>query len=68
MNDRGELVGINTAILSHGSGGNEGIGFAIPINLARNVMGQIIDHGKVTRGYLGVVIRPITPNMSRRST
>ena len=65
MNDRGELVGINTAILSHGSGGNEGIGFAIPINLARNVMGQIIDHGKVTRGYIGVVIQPITPNMSK---
>ena len=65
VNDRGELVGINTAILSHGSGGNEGIGFAIPINLARNVMGQIIDHGKVTRGYLGVVIQPITPNMSK---
>jgi len=63
VNDRGELVGINTAILSHGSGGNEGIGFAIPINLARNVMGQIIDHGKVTRGYLGVVIQPITPAM-----
>src|SRR5579871_6269164 len=63
VNDRGELVGINTAILSHGSGGNEGIGFAIPINLARNVMGQIIDHGKVTRGYIGVVIQPITPAM-----
>src|SRR5579872_1707125 len=65
VNDRGELVGINTAILSHGSGGNEGIGFAIPINLARNVMGQILDHGKVTRGYLGVVIQQITPNMSK---
>src|ERR1700733_10882473 len=66
VNDRGELVGINTAILSHGSGGNEGIGFAIPINLARNVMGQIIDHGKVTRGYLGVVIQPITPAMAKQ--
>ncbi len=65
VNDRGELVGINTAILSHGSGGNEGIGFAIPINLARNVMGQIIDHGKVTRAYIGVVIQPITPAMSK---
>jgi len=65
VNDRGELVGINTAILSHGSGGNEGIGFAIPINLARNVMGQILDHGKVTRGYLGVVVQPITPAMAK---
>ena len=66
VNDRGELVGINTAILSHGSGGNEGIGFAIPVNLARNVMGQILDHGKVTRGYLGVVIQPITPAMAKQ--
>src|SRR6201993_4428428 len=65
VNDRGELVGINTAILSHGSGGNEGIGFAIPVNLARNVMGQILDHGKVTRGYIGVVIQPITPAMAK---
>jgi serine protease Do len=66
VNDRGELVGINTAILSHGSGGNEGIGFAIPVNLARNVMGQILEHGKVTRGYLGVVIQPITPAMAKQ--
>jgi serine protease Do len=65
INDRGELVGINTAILSHGSGGNEGIGFAIPVNLAHSVMRQIIDHGKVTRGYLGVVIQPISPAMAK---
>ena len=65
VNDRGELVGINTAILSHGSGGNEGIGFAIPVNLARSVMGQILDHGQVTRGYLGVLIQPITPAMAK---
>ena len=65
VNDRGELIGINTAILSHGDGGNEGIGFAIPVNLARNVMNQILDHGKVTRGYLGVVVQPITPAMAK---
>jgi len=65
INDRGELIGINTAILSHGSGGNEGIGFAIPVNLARSVMNQILDHGKVTRGYLGVVVQPITPAMAK---
>jgi len=65
VNDRGELVGINTAILSHGSGGNEGIGFAIPINLARNVMGQILDHGKVNRAYLGIMIQDITPGISK---
>jgi serine protease Do len=59
------LVGINTAILSHGSGGNEGIGFAIPVNLAKDVMNQILDHGKVTRGYLGIVVQPITPAMAK---
>jgi serine protease Do len=65
VNDRGELIGINTAILSHGSGGNEGIGFAIPVNLAQQVMNQILDHGKVTRGYLGVVVQPISPAMAK---
>jgi serine protease Do len=65
VNDRGELVGINTAILSHGSGGNEGIGFAIPINLARSVMSQILDHGKVNRAYLGIMIQDITPGISK---
>jgi serine protease Do len=65
INDRGELVGINTAILSHGSGGNEGIGFAIPINLARGVMTQIMDHGKVNRAYLGIMVQDITPGISK---
>ncbi len=65
INDRGELVGINTAILSHGSGGNEGIGFAIPINMARSVMSQILDHGKVTRAYLGIMVQDITPGISK---
>jgi serine protease Do len=57
----GRVVGINTAILSP-SGGNLGIGFAIPINLARNIMEQLIRDGRVTRGYLGVQIEPITPD------
>lgn len=61
----GNLVGINTAILSHGSGGNEGIGFAIPINMARSVMDQIVTHGKVVRGYLGVYIQDVTPQIAR---
>src|SRR5579864_1253367 len=65
INDRGELVGINTAILSGGSGGNEGIGFAIPINMARNVMSQILDHGKVDRAYLGIMVQDITPGISK---
>lgn len=66
----GNLVGINTAILSSGSsmngeGGNEGIGFAIPINMARNVMEQIIQHGKVERGHIGVEITDLTPEMAK---
>jgi serine protease Do len=65
VNDRGELIGINTAILSHGSGGNEGIGFAVPVNLAREVMDQIMDHGKVNRAYLGVVIQDVTPAIAK---
>ena len=43
VNDRGELIGINTAILSHGSGGSQGVGFAVPANLARNVMVGIVN-------------------------
>jgi serine protease Do len=65
INDRGELVGINTAILAGGSGGNQGIGFAIPINLARGVMSQILDHGKVNRAYLGIMVQDITPGISK---
>ena len=50
----GDLIGINTAILSGGGGGNQGVGFAIPINMARSIMEQIVGHGKVVRGYLGL--------------
>ncbi len=60
----GRLVGINTAILS-GSGGNQGIGFAVPINLARYVMERILTDGKVSRGYLGVMIQPLTPELAK---
>ena len=56
----GRLIGINTAILSR-SGGNQGIGFAIPVNLARDVMDSLIKDGQVTRGYLGVMIQDVTP-------
>jgi serine protease Do len=65
VNDRGELVGINTAILAPGSGGNQGIGFAVPVNLARNVMDQIVDHGHVERAYLGVTIQEVTPAIAK---
>ncbi len=53
VNMDGELIGINTAIASR-SGGNDGIGFAVPINIAKSVMQSIIEHGHVTRGYLGI--------------
>jgi serine protease Do len=65
VNDRGELIGINTAILSHGSGGNQGIGFAVPVNLAREVMDQILKNGKVTRAYLGIIPQDVTPAMAK---
>jgi serine protease Do len=64
VDGRGELIGINTAILSHGGGGNQGIGFAVPINMARAVMDQVMAHGKVVRGYMGVVTENITPAMA----
>ncbi len=60
----GRLIGINTAILSR-SGGSQGVGFAIPSNLARNVMESLIRHGHVTRGYLGVMIQNITPALRK---
>ncbi len=60
---KGELIGINTAILS-GSGGNQGVGFAIPVNLAKRVMDQIVDHGHVVRGFLGATIQDVTPTMA----
>ena len=62
----GNLVGINTAILSNGGGGNQGVGFAIPINMARNVMNQLLTHGKVVRGYLGVYIQDVTPELAKQ--
>lgn len=60
----GRLVGINTAILSR-TGGNQGVGFAVPINLARSVMERLVTDGKVTRGYLGVMIQPVTEDLAK---
>jgi serine protease Do len=62
----GDVVGINTAIETGGGGGNVGIGFAIPINYARSVMNQILTHGKVVRGYLGVYIGDVTPDFAKQ--
>ena len=60
----GRLVGVNTAIFSR-SGGNNGIGFAVPVNLARFVMERLVTDGKVTRGHLGVMIQPVTPELAK---
>lgn len=60
----GRLIGINTAILSR-SGGSQGVGFAIPSNLARSVMESLIKNGQVTRGYLGVSIQNVTPALAQ---
>jgi serine protease Do len=65
IDERGNLIGINTAILSGGGGGNEGVGFAIPVDMARNVMDQILKYGKVTRAWLGVVIQPVTQDVAK---
>ena len=59
----GNLIGINTAIFSK-SGGSQGIGFAIPVKLAREVMKAIIEHGQVIRGWLGIEVQPLTPELA----
>jgi serine protease Do len=58
VNLRGQLIGINTAILSP-AGGNIGIGFAVPINMARRVMEQLVQNGEVRRGRIGVVVQDL---------
>src|SRR6516225_8723437 len=64
INDRGELVAINTAIIGE-SGGSQGIGFAVPVNLAHNVMDQIVKNGKVVRSYMGILPQDMTPEMAK---
>ncbi|MBV8888126.1 MAG: Do family serine endopeptidase [Alphaproteobacteria bacterium] len=64
VNLQGQLVGINTAILAPG-GGNIGIGFAVPINMARRVMDQLIRYGEVKRGRIGVAIQDLTPELAQ---
>ena len=63
VNLRGELVGINTAILSQ-SGGNIGIGFAVPVNMASQIMAQLIEHGEVKRGFLGVQLQDLNAELA----
>ncbi|TVQ68471.1 MAG: DegQ family serine endoprotease [Balneolaceae bacterium] len=66
VNMRGELVGINTAIASpSGTGGFQGIGFAVPSNMARNVMESIIETGRVVRGFVGIQFQPVDESLAR---
>lgn len=65
VNLRGEVIGINTAIFSR-NGGSVGLGFAIPIDMAKQVYDQIVAHGSVTRGYLGVKIQPMTSELAEQ--
>jgi serine protease Do len=60
---KGQLLGINTAIFSR-TGGNQGVGFAIPANLARDVMQSLRDKGRVVRGYIGASVQPLTPELA----
>jgi len=64
VNIKGELIGINTAIFSR-TGGNEGIGFAVPVSLAKTITDSLIKTGKVIRGWLGVAIQEITPDLAK---
>jgi len=64
FNQTGQVVGIDTAIFSP-SGGSVGIGFAIPSNVARNIVAQLREHGKVSRGWLGVQMQPLTPALAK---
>jgi serine protease Do len=66
IDHRGAVVGINTAIFSQ-TGGSVGIGFAIPINLAKTVLPQLRERGSVLRGWLGVALRPVTPDAAQRA-
>jgi serine protease Do len=65
VDDEGHLIGINTAIISGNSGGNQGIGFAVPINMARHDMDEILAHGKVEHGYLGILPQDVTPALAK---
>lgn len=65
INAHGELVGINTAILAGETGGNQGVGFAIPVSMARNIMDQLIKNGKVSRGYIGVTLQAVDPELAK---
>ena len=64
VNLRGELIGINTAIIAPG-GGNVGIGFAIPVNMAQQIMTQLVEHGEVRRGSIGMLVQDLTAELAK---
>jgi serine protease Do len=65
LDAEGRLIGINTFIMSNAAGGNQGMGFAIPVNLARHVLERLVADGRVRRGYLGVMLQPVDPEAAR---
>ena len=65
INIEGDVIGINTAIISGNTGGNVGIGFAIPIDIAKGILKDLRERGTVTRGWLGVMIQKITPDLAK---
>jgi serine protease Do len=65
VNVRGELIGINAAIVAGTGGGNQGVGFAVPVNMAHSVMEEILKHGKVIRGWIGISIQLVTPDIAQ---
>lgn len=65
LNAQGEVVGVNTAIASNSGGGYMGISFSIPINMAKNIMNQLLEKGSVTRGYLGATLQPMDMAMAK---
>lgn len=64
VNSKGDLIGINSSIIS-GSGTSSGVGFAVPVDMAQNVMAQLIEYGEVRRGRIGVVIQDVTPGLAK---
>ena len=64
VDSQGRLIGLNTFIVSE-SGGNQGVGFAIPVNIARSVLERLVTDGKVSRGFLGVSLQPVTPALAK---
>jgi serine protease Do len=65
LNTRGEVVGINTLIMTNGLPQSAGVGFAVPINVAKDILPQLRERGKVVRGYMGVLIGPVTEDLAR---